>query len=554
MTNDSDSSADSRAWLASRRSFLTLAGLAVGGVVVGVSAAGCGTAQTGNSRAARRPRVAPAPPARPCSSPASSGARRRASTRSPRRPTGRPRSGQSQLIYESLLRFNMLDGSLHPGLAKELQQPDDSTLRAAAAGRHQVVRRLRAHRRRRRLHLRARQGPPRSTSPTVWQYIDSVTATDPRTVTVQAQDQAVQPRLRQELHASSARSCPRRSSSKIAPDKIAGRAQPQAGRLRPVQARQVRPDPGQPEAERHLLGQGGLRHPADDHDQPPDLQEQQRRRPQAGERRDRREPAVHRADLEDVGGQGQAGRHLDEEEALPPAGQPAAADLQPEQEGPGQRQGPAGHRLRDQLPQHRHHGHVGLLRAGQRQPDRADRLRVEVLRRGAGRVRGLEVRQGQGDRHPRERAEGQEGLGRHLRAAGRHQAGRLEADHPDRLDRLEHRLRDRGQVGQGGRHRHHHRVPAVPDHVRRRCRTATSTWPCTPTPASTRPARGSGSATPWTTAACPAVGKTAFWNYNRFNERRGRRPCSTPRPAPRPTPRPRRRTPRSTRSTGRTSR
>ena len=34
----------------------------------------------------------------------------------------------SQLIYESLIRFNLLDGSLSPGLAKELQQPDDQTM------------------------------------------------------------------------------------------------------------------------------------------------------------------------------------------------------------------------------------------------------------------------------------------------------------------------------------------------------------------------------------------------------------------------------------------
>ena len=87
---------------------------------------------------------------------------------------------------------------------------------------------------------------------------------------------------------------------------------------------------------------------------------------------------------------------------------------------------------------------------------------------------------------------------------------------PDRLDRLEHRLRDRGQVGQGDRHRHHHRVPAVPDSGTQRCRTATSTWPCTPTPASTRPARGSGSATPWTTGACRPSASRPFWNYNRF--------------------------------------
>ena len=48
---------------------------------------------------------------------------------------------QSQLIYESLLRFNLLDGSLQPGLGKELQETDATTFVVAAAGRHQVVRR-----------------------------------------------------------------------------------------------------------------------------------------------------------------------------------------------------------------------------------------------------------------------------------------------------------------------------------------------------------------------------------------------------------------------------
>ena len=44
-----DSGADWRSWNPSRRRFLTLTGLAVGGTVIGVSAAGCGTAQTGST-------------------------------------------------------------------------------------------------------------------------------------------------------------------------------------------------------------------------------------------------------------------------------------------------------------------------------------------------------------------------------------------------------------------------------------------------------------------------------------------------------------------------
>ena len=36
-------------WTPNRRRFLSVAGLAVGGAVVGTTAAGCGTAQTGNT-------------------------------------------------------------------------------------------------------------------------------------------------------------------------------------------------------------------------------------------------------------------------------------------------------------------------------------------------------------------------------------------------------------------------------------------------------------------------------------------------------------------------
>jgi peptide/nickel transport system substrate-binding protein len=35
--------------------------------------------------------------------------------------------GALQLVYESLVRFNLLDGSLEPGLAKEIQEPDKNT-------------------------------------------------------------------------------------------------------------------------------------------------------------------------------------------------------------------------------------------------------------------------------------------------------------------------------------------------------------------------------------------------------------------------------------------
>ena len=115
-------------WSPNRRRFLSVAGLAVGGAVVGTTAAGCGTAQTGNSTgsgADAKGRAGAAgetlfvagfqwgPPTsfNPFAP-------------SPAWPTA---GGQSQLIYESLLRFNLLDGSLTGGLAKEIQQPDAST-------------------------------------------------------------------------------------------------------------------------------------------------------------------------------------------------------------------------------------------------------------------------------------------------------------------------------------------------------------------------------------------------------------------------------------------
>ncbi|MDX6320363.1 MAG: hypothetical protein QOF52_221, partial [Propionibacteriaceae bacterium] len=48
-TTPSDGSHWGTTWASSRRRFLALAGLAAGGAIVGVGAAGCGTAQTGSS-------------------------------------------------------------------------------------------------------------------------------------------------------------------------------------------------------------------------------------------------------------------------------------------------------------------------------------------------------------------------------------------------------------------------------------------------------------------------------------------------------------------------
>ena len=145
---------------------------------------------------------------------------------------------------------------------------------------------------------------------------------------------------------------------------------------------------------------------------------------------------------------------------------------------------------------------------------------------------------------PRGRPEGQEGLRRHLRAARRHQARRLEVDHSDRLDRLEHGLRDRGRESP-----RRSASASTPSSRRRpmitRCRTATSTSACTATP-------GVSPASPW----IPVPGRDgrprrrrlwqeAYYNYNRFKhpqspallDTRPRRPPMPPKEGRLPGPR-----------------
>ena len=114
-------------WTPSRRRFLTLTGLALGGAALGLGTSACGTAQTGTSAGQAKGRAGAAGETLfvagfqwgpPQSFNPLAGAQ-------PAWPTN---WDQSQLIYESLMRFNLLDGSLSPGLAKELQQPDDQTM------------------------------------------------------------------------------------------------------------------------------------------------------------------------------------------------------------------------------------------------------------------------------------------------------------------------------------------------------------------------------------------------------------------------------------------
>ena len=176
----------------SRRRFLALSGLAVGAAAVGIGATGCGTAQTGSQQGTAKGRAGAAgevlfiagmqwgPPtsfnplgstiAYPCN------------------------WNQSQLIYESLLRFNLLDGSLQPGLGKELQETDATTFVVALQDgtkwsdgteltADDVV-------------FTFELGKDNSTYfSDVWTYIDSVTAPDPRSVQFKLKTKPLNPGL-----------------------------------------------------------------------------------------------------------------------------------------------------------------------------------------------------------------------------------------------------------------------------------------------------------------------------------------------------------------------
>ncbi len=169
----------------SRRRFLAMAGLTAGGAAVGIGAAGCGTAQTGNRPGGEQSRGRPGasgetffvagfqwgPPNNfnPLGP-------------SPAWPCG---NAQIQLIYETLLRFNMLDGSLQPGLGAELKEVDGQTLDVplqegtkwqdgSELTAEDVV-----------FTFELAKDNELSYS-NVWEYLESVTATDPRTIQFKA--------------------------------------------------------------------------------------------------------------------------------------------------------------------------------------------------------------------------------------------------------------------------------------------------------------------------------------------------------------------------------
>ena len=209
-------------WSPNRRRFLSVAGLAVGGAVIGTTAAGCGTAQTGNSggggggggggragAAGETLFVAGFQWGAPTSfNPYG------ATPAFPSNPAG----NQPELIYECLVRFNMLDGTLAPGLAKELQQPDDDTfvLPLQDGTKWSDGSELTAED----VAFTFDLGKQTAlTFSTVWDYVDSIEATDPRTVTVKLKAKPYNPLFVKGI-LSSTSILPKAIWSKISPDKI----------------------------------------------------------------------------------------------------------------------------------------------------------------------------------------------------------------------------------------------------------------------------------------------------------------------------------------------
>ena len=263
-------------WTPNRRRFLSVAGLAVGGAVVGTTAAGCGTAQTGNTTGGEGEAKGRAGAAGetlfiagfqwgPPTSFNPFGA-------NPAWPTG---GGQSQLIYESLLRFNLLDGSLAGGLAKEVQQPDDSTivLPLQDGTKWSDGSELTAEDVAFTFDLAKQTALSFSA---IWSYVDSIEATDPATVTIKLKDDPYNPGFVKNVLATTL-IVPKAVWSKIAPDKITADTN-----LAPVGSGPYKLDKADQTQisltrDDDYWGKDVFGTPAEDRHQPPDLQEQQRR-------------------------------------------------------------------------------------------------------------------------------------------------------------------------------------------------------------------------------------------------------------------------------------
>ncbi len=112
----------------SRRGFLGVTGVTLAGAALGLGLSGCGTAQTRSSSG-----DGSAATGRPGASGDTLFVFVQSGVPTNFNPLGAAPAwptavGHTQLIYETLLRFNLLDGSLQPGLAKEMQEPDKTSL------------------------------------------------------------------------------------------------------------------------------------------------------------------------------------------------------------------------------------------------------------------------------------------------------------------------------------------------------------------------------------------------------------------------------------------
>ena len=277
--------------------------------------------------------------------------------------TGRPtfrRATNRSSSTKRLLRFNLLDGSLSPGLAKELQQPDDHTFvlplqdgtkwsDGSDLTADDVV-----------FTFELGKTAP-VTFATLWQYIDSVKATDPRTVEFKVKSKPYNPIIVKNFIASVA-IVPKAVFGSISPDKI-----PSETNLKPIGSGPFlldKYDQTQVNLKRNDNYWGKtafgtppmttINHPIFKSNNDGDL------KLESGE------IDVSQQFTAQIWKMWEAGKPVStwmQEEAVPRAGQNPPPDLQPEQEGPGQPEGPAGHRLRHRLCEYRDHRHVGLLRA-----------------------------------------------------------------------------------------------------------------------------------------------------------------------------------------------
>jgi peptide/nickel transport system substrate-binding protein len=181
-TQTTGSGADWRTnWTPSRRHFLTLTGLALGGAALGLGASACGTAQTGSSAGQEGSKGRQGAAGETLFVAGFQWGPPKSFNPFAAVPDWPTAQAQSQFIYETLLRFNMIDGALLPGLAKELQQPDDQTMTlplqdgtkwsdGSDLTADDVV-------------FTFELGKTASVYfSTLWKYVDSVTATDPHTV------------------------------------------------------------------------------------------------------------------------------------------------------------------------------------------------------------------------------------------------------------------------------------------------------------------------------------------------------------------------------------